>query len=413
MKEKKYFSIVLFILLCFFHLVYGLIPGWNKIISDFPNYYVSSRLMAAGEDAGILYNDTLFNDEVRDEGIMVQAQFSLYPPPTAFVLLPLTPLTPLAAKRTWLIINLVLVAVCVLITGKILPVSWHLAGNIVLLSGFCLSNDLMLGQMYLLMLAVTLGGYYLIKSGKPISGAFLWGIVMSLKYYTGVFIPGLFLHRKMKAIFYLLISFLLINFLCLLWVGMPVYSYFISYIFSTHLEGKIIGQTAFSIQFQSFESLFNRLFIKDEIQNPEPFYDSPSLFFLFKSICYALPLAFTVHLIIKTRDSDFFEEVYLSASLTLLLILEPGSATYHLLLLLFPIILACRVMMKNNMKTQAYYLIAGMGAIGFLSVGFNKLSLYYDWPLLLRYNRLWFLIMTMFIMYRGFYSVLAFKKERR
>jgi hypothetical protein len=413
MMLHKYFAgkygLILLTALCIFHIKFGVIAGWNKIVSDFPNYYVSSEIISENKDAFILYNDSLFNREIKNHGIDVQGQFSLYPPPTAFIMLPLTSFDPLTAKRIWMIFNIFLIPVCILLIRKIINSDFIFAANILLISGFCLTNDLMLGQVYLLMLTVTLGGYLLIDKNKIIAGSILWGIVMALKYFTVVMIPVYLLRKKWKPVIYILTSFILIHTICLFFTGWNVYEFFFKSIFLSHLEGKIIGQNAFAIQFQSFESLFNNLFTMDPVWNPLPFYESGKLFLFFKLVTFVTFTSISLFILFRSRHSKYFVEISSASLITLLLLLEPGSATYHLLLLIIPLVLIIKALKENEMHLQISWLLIVMGAIGFLSVLINKISAFYYWPLLLQYNRLWLLVI--FYALQHYYSFLIAKQK--
>ena len=402
---------ILFILLCLFHLKFGVLAGWNKIVSDFPNYYVSSKVISASGDASVLYNDSLFNRELNRNGIFVQGQFSLYPPATAFIMLPLIKLSPRAAKNIWMLFNVFLLFACILMISQVLAINFFFAGNIMLLPGFCLTNDLMLGQVYLFMLTLTIYGYFLIQKNNMIAGSFLWGLVMALKYYTILLLPVYFFRKKGNIVTWVLISFSVVCLCSLYLVGLPVFTYFIRNILAGHLEGKITGQTAFSVQFQSFESLFNRLFTRDATWNPHPFYESEHLFFIFKTVSYAVPLAFAVHLVVKARHLECREELSSAVLITLLLLLEPGSASYHLLLLVYPVLMAVRVLMKRSMRGQIARLLGCMTGIGFLSVLLNRISLRFELPLLFQYNRLWLLLLFYGVLLSGFYACINEKNK--
>jgi hypothetical protein len=408
LQSKRYgkFAVILFLLLSLFHIKYGVIPGWNKIVSDFPNYFCSAKLVATRQDPAILYNDTAFNRAMHNDGIFVLGQFSLYPPSTALLMVPLTRFTPLSAKRIWLCIDVILLFTCIMLIRKITGLDFFTAGCIIMVSGFCLTNDLMLGQVYLLMLAATLSGYYFIKTLRPFRGSFLWGFVMSLKYYTIVLVPVLLWKKHFKVLAGMLISFLLINLLTLFFTGTAVYDYFLTHIFSAHLAGKINGQEAFSLQFQSFESLLNRLFVKDDVFNPYPFYESVVCWWMFKSVLYIIFTAAAVWLLFTARNSVYFFETGAAVLITLLLLLEPGSASYHLLLLVFPVVMAAVILDKRPV-TAIFPLLACLAAIGFLPPVLNPLSARYEMPLFLQYSRLWLLILFYFVLLWSCYRLMG------
>jgi len=402
---KGKYAPVLFMLLCLFHIKFGIIPGWNKIVSDFPNYYVSAKLVAEGGEPMILYHDSLFNSESHVRNIYVPARFSPFPPHTAFMMIPLTPFAPLAAKRIWLGLNLVLITAIIIIGKKIISGSVYFSANLLLLSGFCLSNELMLGQVYLLMLLLTLAGYLLVMNNNPVLGSFLWGVVMSIKYFTMALIPVFLLSGRFRFVAGMT-SGLLIVIIPGLWIlGPEVYSVFTKQVFAQHLQGRIAGQATFSILFQSFESLFNNLFIKDSTWNPNPFYESTTLFVIFKICAGFIPVALVIHCLWHLRQSPCLSPLGGALMITLILLLEPSSATYHLLLLVFPLMLAWSVFQMPGYQQYAIWLTVTLFCIGFLSVVMNMLATRFEFPLVMQFNRLWFLILFFGILLKASYAV--------
>jgi len=92
-------------------IIKGLIPAWQDIHSDFPNYYTSSRLLIEGEDISKIYDSDWFQKKAEEYGMGQHSRFSPFPPATAFLMLPIAWLEPLSAKRIWTALNLlVLVA---------------------------------------------------------------------------------------------------------------------------------------------------------------------------------------------------------------------------------------------------------------------------------------------------------------
>jgi hypothetical protein len=93
--NKKYISIYLLIIFGGFNFWYGIIPAWNNINSDFPNYYTASRLLIEGKDLSKIYDDEWFNQQIKNYGINERGKFSPFPPPTIFVMVPFAVFDPL------------------------------------------------------------------------------------------------------------------------------------------------------------------------------------------------------------------------------------------------------------------------------------------------------------------------------
>lgn len=86
----------------------GVRPGW-RMQSDFPNYWLGSKLLMERGDCDSLYDNQWFQDQLKAHGFSEQGKFAPFPPPTVFLFLPLTPFHPLEAKRVWMVVNLLLV----------------------------------------------------------------------------------------------------------------------------------------------------------------------------------------------------------------------------------------------------------------------------------------------------------------
>lgn len=84
---KRFSGILLVGFICF-QVYFGIIPGWTSIRSDFPNYYVSSRLLFEAKDSLKLYDNSWFQEQIYAHGIEARGKFAPFPPPTAFLMAP-------------------------------------------------------------------------------------------------------------------------------------------------------------------------------------------------------------------------------------------------------------------------------------------------------------------------------------
>ena len=407
-KNTKHLSILLFISLCIFHIRFGIIPGCNKIVSDFPNYYVASKMIADGKDALDLYDKEKFQMHVYDYGVNAAAQFALYPPASALLMLPISGLQPLTAKRIWLLIQVCCIGGLILLTTSLLNVTIFTSGNLILLSGFNLSNDLMLGQIYIFITLLLFTGIYCVMKNKTIIAGISWGTVISLKYMPLAFIPTLIISKKWKTLLLMLMCVLIIYGITSIMMGTHVVSQFISNIFIPHLKGDVAGERSWSLQYQSFEVLLNHLFIQDAVHNPHPLQDSLHFYYLIKFVIYSLVLGATIRIITIFRNTPYFIPFSISSVTLSVLLLEPGSATYHLLFALLPLILIIRQQPFQTFTT--FSLIVVFSLMGFLPVVIDKLISFYQIEnKFVSLNRLW-LEMVFFI---AAHNVMLLKSQKR
>lgn len=382
-------SVFLTIALLLFQIYLGIIPGWKKITSDFPNYYVSAKLLSEQKDLSVLYDNVSFNKQIKNYGIDAPGQFALYSPPNALVFIPFINFSPLAAKRIWLVINILLIILCGFLIKEI--TNWQLirSFNLLFLSGFALANDLFLGQIYLFLTTLLLCGYLLFQKNKWTVSGLSWGIIMALKYLPFVFLPLLIIKRKWNTLISMTAVFILLNLICLPFFGVVVFKEFIQNHFFGHLSGKVYEGNPFSVQYQSWDSLLNNLFVHDAQFNPHPVFNFPAGFIFTKIIIWTMVLSILILFYLKSYRQKCFFEMVSSLSIISLLILEPASATYHNLFLVLPFVIILKLLIDASQKFHQFYFSALFFLIGFLPTLLNKFYLFNDGNIFLSYNRLW------------------------
>src|SRR5574341_1146418 len=116
----------------------GVLPSLQNARGDFANYYTASRLAADGQPLERAYRDFVwFQKQIDRYGISQQlGGFIPHPPATALVMLPLTPLEPLVAKRVWISLNVALAVAVIVLFAKIAGLHWLTASVVFLSTGF-------------------------------------------------------------------------------------------------------------------------------------------------------------------------------------------------------------------------------------------------------------------------------------
>src|SRR5262245_16543802 len=128
------------------------IPAWNTIVTDFPNYYVSAWAVRQGHDLSRLYDPVWFEVEKHRAGIeRPAALFNYFPPMNALIMWPVAHMPPLEAKRVWTIVNLVALAAVIGLTAKASGLGLLPATAVAFLGLDALGNNLAYGQFYLVL----------------------------------------------------------------------------------------------------------------------------------------------------------------------------------------------------------------------------------------------------------------------
>src|SRR5580658_10527594 len=105
---------------------HSLLPAWKSLNSEFPNYYLAASLYRERIPLDRIYEWTWFqrqNDHlgVRD-GLV---SFAPNPPTLILSLVPFTTLKPLAAKRVWLVLNLVFLVTSLWMLHLVTSLTWR------------------------------------------------------------------------------------------------------------------------------------------------------------------------------------------------------------------------------------------------------------------------------------------------
>lgn len=379
----------LLILLSIYLLFYGIIPSWKSIHSDFPSYYVSSRIVLEGTSVEKLYNDDYFSEKAREYGIDRHVRFSPFPPATAFILLPLASLDPLAAQRIWTLVNIIALGACIYILKKITCWRYRPTAVFVLLGGIGLATNFRFGQFYLMLSLMIMTAYLLEKNGKLGWAGLLLGLGMVLKYFPMVFVLGYVISKSWKLVFYSVGTVFFLIALQAVVFGPDLLQHYFNQVFWPHLEGKIGGQGAYSYLYQSWESLFNFLFVYHPDLNPNPLINWPVGKAIAKFLVHSMVLTSMVWIIWKIRANKLVGEkdIYLYLVGLAALVLLPASASYHFLLLTFPMALMIKVAAPDTQTLRLGMLVVPYVLIGFIPYGY-LFAMGKEWVVVLAYPRL-------------------------
>ena len=360
---------VLAIALAGFAVYRGIIPAFERIDSDFPNYYTASKLWVEGKDLSRIYDDDWFQVQILTNGIEQEGKFSPFPPVTVLLLAPLAEISPLVALRIWTTLNIGFLAVSIILLQKVIGLDVLMCACITLASGIALANNFRLGQAYIFLHLIVTTGYFLWKSNRLVSSGALFGVGAALKYFPLVFLPLLFRPARRAAGLSLLCMFLALSF-----VGMHVVGFHASFQFLTQAVGSHAAgllQNPYSSNFQSWNSLFRTLFVQDSQFNPHPFFQSTSAFGAALSIVLLLTGSLLVISWQRLRSTDSRRRDELRFALLGIwgLLVSPATATYHALLLILPVAFLIRENI-SSWKVEQFVIALTFGMMGFIPYSF-------------------------------------------
>jgi hypothetical protein len=347
----------------------GIVPALSKVDTDFPNYFTAAKIVADGGNTDRLYDNGWFQDQMRryQIGKASEGEFKPFPPPTALLLLPLARLQPLDALRVLTVASVLCLVCSIILLAKIL--SWSLVDStvFVLLSGYAVLGTLRLGQPYILVSLSCILGYYALLKGRPLLAGMCFGLFTPIKYFPVVFLVYFAFRKEWKVVLGGAAAIGMVTAVSVAILGWKIHEEFLSSVLGNHLVAKLDLQDPFSASYQSFDSLFRRLFIYDATLNPRAPYALPRLegiaVLITKASILLTGIAILVKLARRGGDSATGPSIGILGVITLLL--APATATYHFALLWLPVGLLINYFVQQGAPVRASFILGAYALIGF------------------------------------------------
>jgi hypothetical protein len=364
---KRLPAFALLIALVTFECVRGVMPALSRIDTDFPNYLTAAKIVADRRNPDRLYDDAWFREQMRGYGMHTRSSFSPFPPPTALVLVPLAGLQPLSALRVMTALNVLCLFGAALLLARVLGWGVIESAVFVLLSGDAIISCLRFGQIYMVISTLCILGYYAYLKGRPWVAGVCFGLFAPIKYLPIIYPAYLASRRQWKVGLGALLTILAVALTSVAVLGWKIHETFLLSVLGNHLIAHLGQQDPFTTAFQSFDSLFRRLFVLDPTLNPHPFRVAP----LAQIICTAL--AKTV-IVVATATALFQlsrgeKNAGIAPSVGILgvmvMLIAPATATYHFTLLWLPVGLLVQHFYSQGARLAAYFLVGAYTLIGF------------------------------------------------
>jgi hypothetical protein len=335
----------------------GLIPGWRTLNTDFPNYYVVARLVAEHYCLDRIY-DWIWLQRIADHmGISHQiVGFLSLTPFSALPILPLSWLSPLEAKRVWLLCNGALLAAVVSLLSRSAGMKLRTAWLIALCSVIPLRTEFVTGQMHLLVLALLASAYVSHMRGRQALSGLCIGLAAALKVYPIFFCVYFLAKQRWKA----LAATIAVIVCCVIasWLvfGSAAMTAYLSQQLPRSLQGE--SMNAFLPSATSSAAMFHRLFLFEPELNPHPLRQSTVLYSVVYPLWQALLAGLVLARIRTSFRADDRETLEWSLFTTLLLFLSSTPASYHFVVLISAAIPCTAVLVKSGRKRAACAFLA-------------------------------------------------------
>jgi hypothetical protein len=381
----------------------GIIPAMSEIDADFPGYFISAKIVADGLETQKLYDDDWFREQIRRYGLESAknpGKFAPFPPPTALLLVPLARFEPLTALRIVTAVSVLCLICSIFLLARTLAWNPLDSALFILSSGFAIISCVRFGQPYILISMFCILGYHLYLARRPWLAGISFGLFVPIKYFPVIILAYFAFRKEWKVVMGGAVAIAGVGLVSIAVLGWKVHEIFLLSVFGNHLTGRLSlhdHTVPFTAVYQSFDTLFARLFVFDAVQNPQPLLTAPILRTLSLATVKGSLLLVAAATLVKLARGGTAGAAAPSIGILgiVLFLIAPATATYTCALLWLPVALLFNYFLANGARTPAYFILATYVIIGFIPYQYAYPFEGHGGLSLLAYPRL-FLLFAMF-----------------
>lgn len=352
---------VLLVCLIALFLLGGFLRGWRSLRSEFPNYYLASLLHQRGDSLERAYEWTWFQRQNDKLGVYQgKVSFAPNPPSSLLPLLPLASLAPLAAKRVWLLLNVIFLMASLWILSRATSLGWRRLALIAFLCIIPLRFTFLYGRYYVLILLLLSAAYYAAHCGHELTSGLLLAAAAALKLFPGLFLLLLLWKKNWRALSGFLIGAAVFLTASLCIFGLEVHRLFFDEVLSQIGRGDWLGP--YELSRNSFITLWSHLFLREPELNASPFLDSPTLYAIAQAATVTLlPLAFLLS--VRRENQPRSRAIEWAATIPLTLLLSTTTGDDHSCVLIVSAVVCFDALFSGYQQARALTLLLLCAAI--------------------------------------------------
>ena len=337
--------------------------AWKSLNTDFPNYYVTARLLREGYSTDRVYEWLWIQRQKDHIGITKADQpivgFISHTPFSALVVWPLTGFSALTAKHIWIVVNLLFLVSIAALLNSISELGWRRIALLMVLN-YPLHRNLEFGQYYILiLLLLTASLWCYLRRQRVLAGA-LMGIGFGLKIFPVLFFLYFLRKRDLRAAGGLIVGALLAIAASVMAFGWQLNRVYLSQVLPWALRGDAMDP--YSLTANSVSSLLHRLFLFEPQWSAHPVLHSPLLFSVLHPVLQLLIFAPAVFLAVPQDFSPRRIRLEWSAFLIAVMAISTLPAFYHFVILILPVaLLANEVITEHDIGTAILLVILYLG----------------------------------------------------
>jgi Glycosyltransferase family 87/WD40-like Beta Propeller Repeat len=371
--------------------------AWGRLNTDFPNYYITARLVREGYNTNRLYEWIWFQRQKDRFGITRSDQPVVgFVPDTPFsglVVLPFTYWTPLSAKHAWIVTNLLLLGWVAVILQSLTGLGWRRVGLLTVLN-YPAHRNLENGQFYILLLLIVTLALWLYVRAKPFLAGIVMGVACGLKIFPICFVLYFMRKRDLRAATGLIAGALGTVLVSIAAFGTAVHRIYLSQILGWALHGEALDP--YNLVSNSLSSLLHAMLIFEPEWNPHPLIHAPALVAVLRPLLQLMIFAPAILLARPGNREPRQLQLEWSGFVISLLAISTLPASYHFTLLLLPVtVMAARFVAERDRRSLALLTILYL-AICFPAWQHNVAG---GWWMLAAVPRLYFVILLCLLCY--------------
>lgn len=383
------FSVVVAMGCIFCFLLFLLIAFTTNTVGDFGNYYYGSLFLRDGLLNEKIYEPILFNQLVGQHNTGDYfLNYTPVPPFSALLYVPFTYLPFVEAKYAWNLFCLVFFMFSFYRLAKYYQIKPWILVLVIVGMYIPLKTNFFLGQSYLLLLAWLIEGLLAYEKGKRAQAMVWWSFAILLKIFPAVLILFLLKQKDLRSMLLLGLILALEISISFIWIDPQIWMHYVLDIVPRLMAGEI--NDPYANNYQSMDVLLRKLFLFDPILNTQPWRHLPIAYF---SLLIVFKTAVLVLLMnIKMEGENRIFRLFAFTMLAGLLLSGYGSLYGYLqLVFLFVFIIS----QKPGIKPMVWMLIGSL----VISIPIARNT---DWPLVLEFLKLFFLLVLFIFLIRPF-----------
>jgi Glycosyltransferase family 87/WD40-like Beta Propeller Repeat len=338
--------------------------AWNNLNTDFPNYYLTARLMHEHYDTSRIY-EWIWLQRQKDHRVIDQRTVGMVPitPLSTVIVYPLTSMSALSAKRCWLILNLGLLWVTLSLLRSLTSLSWR---HVLLIAALSvpLRVNFLFGQYYVLLLFLLVMSCWLYLRQKRFVAGILVGLAAGLKIFPIVYLVSFLRKRDWRALAGGVVASLGSFTASILLFGWELNRLYLMQVLPATFRGE--GLAPYNLQAASLSSLLHRLFIYEPQLNPHPAVNSPWIFSILHPLLLMVVIAPAIFLAVPSDNSPRRVRLEWAAVLLASLAISTSPASYLFTLMILPVAVIWASLLEEGKYLWGVLLLLLYAAAGYL-----------------------------------------------